>query len=158
MSAARAFALLIAFASLLSLSACGARVVVLKDPLTAEEHINLAVAYEREGKWDAALKHYETASRELPAAYLYMGNVYFQKGEPREAEKSYRKAIKKDPLNADAMNNLAWLYCTEGKNLDEAEELALEALRLNPAKSGIYGDTLKKIRALKQSGAAASCE
>ncbi len=137
-----------AFAILASLSACGTRVIVLKDPLTPEEHVNLAVAYENDGRLDAALNHYRAASKELPVAYLYMGNVYFKKGEPREAEKHFRKALGKMPGNADAMNNLAWLYYTEGKNLDEAEALAEEALRIEP-ESEIYADTLEKIRALK---------
>jgi tetratricopeptide (TPR) repeat protein len=139
---------------LVSLSSC-ARVVVLEDPLSPEEHINLAVAYERRGELDAALEHYEAASGEMPVAHLYMGNVYFLKHEPEKAEKHYREALREDPENADAMNNLAWLYYTEGKNLEEAERLAREALRINealrvnPEKAEIYGDTLRKIRALK---------
>ncbi len=134
---------------LVSLSSC-ARVVVLNDPLGPEEHINLAVAYERKGELDAALEHYEAASKELPVAYLYMGNVYFLKKDPEKAEKYYNRVLREDPENADAMNNLAWLYYTEGKNLDKAERLALEALRINPDKAEIYKDTLLKIRSLKE--------
>ena len=57
--------------------------------------------------------------------------------------------MKEDAGNADAYNNLAWLYCVEKKKLDEAERLALKALDLNPSKSSIYGDTLEKIRGLR---------
>ncbi len=63
-----------------------------------------------------------------------MGNVYFQKKEYEEAEVHYKKAIKKDPENADAYNNLAWLYYTKRERLDEAEKLALKAIELNPSK------------------------
>lgn len=125
------------------------RIIVLEDPLSPEEHLNLGVAYERKGELDSAIREYEAASKHLPVAYLYLGNVYFQKKELDEAERYYRKAIDKDPGNADACNNLAWLYYAKRENLEKAEELALKALALNPAKKDIYQDTLEKIRALK---------
>ncbi len=127
------------------------RIVVLDDPLSAEEHVNLGVAYERKGELADAVEEYKKASKNLPRAYLYMGNAYMQMSKPEEAEKSYKKVIKKgpdDPGSADAYNNLAWLYYTRGENLAEAENLALKALRLAPAKEN-YLDTLQKIRELK---------
>jgi tetratricopeptide (TPR) repeat protein len=134
------------------LSGCGLpRVVVLKDPLTPEEHLNLGVAYEKQGELDGAIKEYRLASKKLPLGYLYLGNVYFQKGQLREAERYYRKAMKEDPRSADARNNLAWLYYTKGERLDEAESLALEAIGLEPSKGDIYRDTLDKIRQLRGS-------
>jgi tetratricopeptide (TPR) repeat protein len=72
--------------------------------------------------------------------------VHFLKKEWAEAEKYYKEAIRKDPQNADAYNNLAWLYYTKGENLKEAEGLASKALELNPTKETIYLDTLEKIR------------
>src|SRR5574340_621044 len=121
------------------------RIIVLEDPLTPEEHLNLGVAYEKRGEFEAALKEYEVASRRLPMAFVYMGNVYFTEGKPAKAEANYNLAMEKDPLNADAYNNLTWLYYTEGKNLDEAQSLVQRALELNPAKADIYKDTLGKI-------------
>jgi len=79
-----------------------------------------------------------------------MGNIYFQKNELDEAERYYRKAIKKDSKNADAYNNLAWLYYTKKENLDEAEVLALKAIELNPLKKETYQDTLEKIRGVRR--------
>jgi tetratricopeptide (TPR) repeat protein len=81
----------------------------------------------------------------MSLAYLYMGNVYFQKKAFAEAEKSYRKAIDKTG-SAEAYNNLAWLYYTGGSRLDEAERLAMKAVELSPG-SATYADTLEKIRA-----------
>jgi len=124
---------------------------VLDDPLTPEEHLNLGVTYEMNGEFDNALKEYHTASEKLPVAYLYIGNIYFQKADLDEAESYYKKTVKKDPENADAYNNLAWLYYTKKENLDEAERLVVKAIELNPSKSDIYEDTLKKIRELKAS-------
>ena len=132
------------------LSSCSLpRIVILDDPLSPEEHVNLGVAYEKQGEIDNALREYRLASKKHPLAYLYMGNIYFQKNDFDEAESAYRKAIKKDSQNADAHNNLAWLYYTKKENLDEAEELALKAIELNPSKKEIYQDTLVKIRGVK---------
>jgi len=129
------------------LSACALpRLVILKDPLTPEEHINLGVAYEKKGKYDEAIAAYKKAVKKNPVALLYIGNVYFQKREMEKAEEYYKKAIDRDPLMADAYNNLAWLYATQGKNLDEAESLAKKAIELRPDRSDIYKNTIEEIR------------
>jgi tetratricopeptide (TPR) repeat protein len=133
------------------LSGCALpRIVFLDDPLTPEEHINLGVAYEKSQEFDAAIKEYKLASDKLPIAYLYLGNVCFSKGNTDEAESYYRKALDKEPMNADVYNNLAWLYYTKGVNLDEAEILVLKAIELNPVKEDLYSDTLKRIRQKKK--------
>lgn len=123
----------------------------MKDPLTPEEHLNLGVAYEQKGEYDNAIAEYRLAAKKLPIAYLYLGNAHFQKNELVEAEEYYKKAIKRDPKNADAYNNLAWLYYRKGEKLEEAENLALRAIELNPSKDNIYRDTLEKIREMKKS-------
>lgn len=134
----------------LFLSSCSLpRIIVLEDPLSPEEHLNLGVAYEKNGELDSAMKEYKAASGKMPLAYLYLGNVSFQKNELDEAEGYYRKAMKEMPRNGDAYNNLAWLLYTRKENLDEAAELALKAISLNPEKKDIYQDTLDKIRELK---------
>jgi tetratricopeptide (TPR) repeat protein len=125
------------------------RFIILKDPLTPEEHVNLGVAYEKKGELDAALKEYGLAAKKMPLANLYLGNVYFQKNDLAQAEKYYRRAIRKEPAHADAYNNLAWLFYTKRENLDEAEKLAQKAMELNPEKIQIYRDTLEKIRERK---------
>jgi tetratricopeptide (TPR) repeat protein len=119
------------------------RILVLNDPLTALEHVNLGVAYEQKGEPDSALKEYEVASDKLPIAYLYMGNIYFQEKDFTRAEDAYEKAIKKtgDPR---ALNNLAWLYYTTGRNMEKALDLAQKAVALSPD-SPDFRDTLDKI-------------
>jgi tetratricopeptide (TPR) repeat protein len=142
--------LLFALCSLLVVSACSfPRIIILKDPLTPEEHLNLGVTYEQQGEFDNAIKEYNLAAKKLPRAFLYLGNAYLQKKEWKEAESFYRKAIREEPENADAYNNLAWLYYMKKENLDQAEKLVQRALELNPAKGDIYRDTLEKIREMK---------
>jgi len=143
--------LLLALGSLLFATGCSfPRVIILKDPLTPEEHLNLGVTYEQQGDLDNAIKEYNLAAKKLPGALLYLGNAHFQKKEWKKAEDYYRLAIEKEPDNADAHNNLAWLYYTRREKLDEAETLARKALRLNPGKGDIYRDTLEKIQEAKR--------
>ena len=122
------------------------KIIILKDPLTPEEHLNLGVAYEKKGEFDEAIREYQAAAKKLPIAFLYLGNTYFLKNDWDQAEIYFKKAIEKDGKNATAYNNLAWLYFQRGKNLEQAEALAQKALELDPSKSSIYGDTLEKVR------------
>jgi len=144
--------LLIFFFSLTILpSGCSLpKIIILKDPLTPEEHLNLGVAYERRGEFDQAIREYQAAAKKLPIAFLYLGNAYFLKNDWDQAEIYFKKAIGKDAENAAAHNNLAWLYYQKGKNLEQAEALAQKALELDPSKSSIYRDTLEKVREKKR--------
>ena len=126
------------------------KIIILKDPLTPEEHLNLGVAYERREEFDQAIREYQLAGKKLPIAFLYLGNAYFLKNDWDQAEIYLRKAIEKDGKNAAAHNNLAWLYFQRGKDLEQAEALAQKALELDPSNSSIYGDTLEKIREKKK--------
>ena len=137
-------ALALTLLALVLLSCSLPKIITLKDPLTPEEHINLGLSYEQKGEFGPALEHYEEASGKLPIAYLYIGNLHFQRNEFDKAESAYKKAIKKtnDP---QAYNNLAWLYLTIGTNLDKARELAEKAVSLSP-NSEDFRDTLQRIR------------
>ena len=147
------YSLISAVCSLLIFSGCSLpRIIILKDPLSPEEHINLGVTYEKQGDFDNAIKEYDLAAKKLPRAYLYLGNAYFQKKDWKRAEEGYQKAIQKEPDQADAYNNLAWLYYTRKENLDRAEKLARKAVELSPAKAEIYRDTLEKIMEIKKEG------
>ncbi|WP_435550004.1 tetratricopeptide repeat protein [Desulfobacterium sp. N47] len=130
---------------------CGlSEIKLLDDPLTAQEHLDLGLSYEKINEVDPAIKQYEMAAKSLPVAYLYLGNVYFKKNNFDEAVNNYKEAIRKDPQNSDAYNNLAWLYYTKKENLEEAEKLVLKAMTINPSKENIYLDTLDKIRILNR--------
>lgn len=103
----------------------------MRDPLTAEEHNNLGVAYEREGKYELALKEYERAIHKdasLVIPLVNMGNVYFKLGEYKKAEGYYLRALKKDEKNIEAANNLASLYITIKKDYGKGLEYLTKAL------------------------------
>ncbi|WP_353684592.1 tetratricopeptide repeat protein [Thermodesulfovibrio sp. 3907-1M] len=125
------------------------QVVVLHDPLTAEEHLQLGLSYEKKGLIDEAIKHYQDASKSDARGFLFLGNLYLNQTKYDEAEEYYKKAMKKDSKLADAYNNLAWLYYLKGEKLEEAEELVKKAIEIEknkPDKVKIYLDTLEKIK------------
>jgi len=128
------------------------QIVVLKDPLTPEEHLQLGLSYEKKGLIDEAIKHFKEASKYDARGFLFLGNLYFNQKRYDEAEANFKKAIKKDIKLADAYNNLAWLYLIRNINLDEAEELVKKAIEIekeNKEKIMHYQDTLDKIKKLK---------
>lgn len=124
------------------------KIIVPHDPLTPKEHINLGLAYQKNGEINHAIDEFKTAAKKLPDAYVYLGNLYFKKNDTDKAEKFYRKAINGNSDLGDAYNNLAWLYYTKRENLDEAQSLAQKAVDINPD-NPTYQDTLKKINKLR---------
>jgi tetratricopeptide (TPR) repeat protein len=101
-------------------------VMVIPDPLSPEEHLDLGLAYEREGKLDLALREYEAAGS-IPLAVLGKGNVLFQQGQYRRAEAAYRRLLRGD-LMPEAANNLAFMLILEGRDPERAAELAERAV------------------------------
>lgn len=121
------------------------RIIVLKDPLTAEEHVRLGQIYESQGKLELALQQYRAAVRggsNSPLTWLMIGDLSFRTGAHNDAEKAYREAISLDPGNGNSYNNLAWVYLEQGKRLNKAEQLAREAMRLTPEHRPYFLDTL----------------
>ncbi|MGC8796411.1 tetratricopeptide repeat protein [Thermodesulfovibrio sp.] len=128
------------------------QVVVLHDPLTPQEHLQLGLNYEKNGLIDEAIQHYKEASKSDAKGYLFLGNLYLNQKKYDIAEEYYKKAIQKNDKLADAYNNLAWLYCIKNENLDKAQELVKKAMEIeknNPEKIKIYQDTFEQIQKLK---------
>jgi len=132
---------------LIAFTSCATpRIIVLNDPLTPEEHLDLGVAYEQEGKPELALSEYEKASTGKPVAFIFIGNLHAAGKRYTDAQRAYRKAIERMPKNADAYNNLAWILYEQRTGLYEGRRLAQKAIVLaTPGKAEVYRDTLLKI-------------
>lgn len=152
-------AYIVSLVSVLFLSACSLpRIIILHDPLSAEEHDKLGRIYESQGKTDLAREQYRQAL-ELDGKHvetlLLLGDLSYRTGEYPAAETAYEKALKLAPDNGDARNNLAWVYIKTGRKLDAARELVTRALELNPGHRPYYLDTLGVIYMKLGDGAAA---
>jgi tetratricopeptide (TPR) repeat protein len=125
------------------------RVIVLTDPLSAEEHMELGVAYERNGEFDLAIREYERALRKEKGffqARVNLGNVWLGKKEYEKARKEYRNALAIRPGDPEATNNLAWTAILSGEQREEAEE-RMEAVLSRPEnRSAILYDTIGVLR------------
>ena len=99
------------------------KIIVLEDPLTAAEHVDLGVAYERKGELDLAQREYERAllkDRKLFRARLNLGNIFLAKKEYGKARGEYLRALELRPGDADATNNLSWAAIFSGEGIDDA--------------------------------------
>jgi tetratricopeptide (TPR) repeat protein len=127
-----------AWAALLAgslLSGCAAfpQMVRHPDPLTPAQHVQLGASYEAEGLRDDARRQYDAALRgpeKSVPALIARGNLAFNEGDLKAAERHYRRALRLEPGHAGANNNLAMVLLTRGrkKDLERAEGFAKRAL------------------------------
>lgn len=113
--------------------------------LSAEEHNDLGVFWERAGKPESATQHYLAATQMNPGNSYYrmnLGNALLKQHRPVEAAGAFARAVELDAQNADAMNNLAYTYSEMGQNLDDAVRLCARAAAVLPARKAYYLDTL----------------
>ncbi len=134
----------------LVLSGCSIpRIVFLSDPLTAQEHNDLGVSYELMGEAELALKEYELAAgmdRNWDQPLINHGNVHAGLENWNRAESSYLEALKRNPDNPEAMNNLAYVLLKQEKHKDALvwSHKAVEARPENPAFLNTHGWALLK--------------
>ena len=129
---------------------CGTipKVIILNDPLSSKEHLQLGLSYEARGEWDLAILEYQTALDKGGSPSViqgYLGNAYYAKKNYIAAEQAYRKSLHLDARNAPILNNLASLYLAERRDLLEAERLTQQAIGIDPARKPYYLDTLGAI-------------
>jgi len=115
------------------------RIIVLEDPLTAAEHVELGVAYERKGELDLAQREYERALRKDGKFYrarVNLGNIFLAKKEYGKAREEYLLALELRPGDAVATNNLSCAAIFSGEGIDEAlarMESVVSAPSVSPA-------------------------
>lgn len=142
----RALALVLAAA----LSGCAGlpKVFADRDPLTADEHARLGAAYEAQGEKKAADAQYLRAvatDRRHQSAWMAIGNRAFEDGDLEKARRCYRRVLDLSPRHPGASNNLAMVYLSQGRRLDEAEALAKDALAADGPLKPYALDTLAQI-------------
>ena len=125
------------------------RIIVLEDPLSAAEHLDLGVAYERKGELDLAAREYERALRRdgrLVQARVNLGNVRLAQKKYAEARREYLRALEHRPGFLDAENNLAWVAILSGEGIDAALTRLEAALAAAPSRPPAVLDTLGVLR------------
>lgn len=137
----------LALATGFTLAGC-AHLVVLHDPLTAGEHNDLGVVYERNGQPGLAAQEYRKAlglDAHLARARVNLGNTEAAKGRWRSAESCYRRALRDSSTDCDAMNNLAVALLRQNRRLDEARALAERAVAFGGGRDSVYRATLAEV-------------
>lgn len=125
------------------------RIIVLEDPLSAAEHVDLGVAYERKGELDLARREYERAlikDTNFYRARVNLGNVFLAKKEYGKARREYLLALELRPGDAEATNNLSWTAISSGEGIDEALARMESAVSGPGGRSAILLDTLGVLR------------
>ncbi len=102
--------------------------------LSPEDQGDLHMIHHR---YQAAIEAYRKAPLTSPVIWNKIGLANQQMQGIAEARKSYDKALKLDPKNADALNNLASI-CYSLKDFRAAERLYRQALKSNPNSATIH--------------------
>ena len=117
---------------------------VAKQPDNREFLVGLADLYADQKRTDDAVRLLQQARKAFgddEALTMRMANVYEAAGRLDDAEKELRRLMADDPLNADAMNSLGYMFADRGLRLPEAVELAQRAVKIEPGNPA-YLDTL----------------
>jgi Tfp pilus assembly protein PilF len=100
----------------------------------------LGQIYARQGRLDDAKAQYLDVLKRDPksiSAGTMVAMVLEQQGKVPEAEKEYQRVLSVEANAAVAANNLAWLYVSSNKKLDEALQLAQTAMQQLPDEPNI---------------------
>ena len=121
---------------------------IAQNQSTTEARVQLVRLYTSQGRTADALQNAQTLLASHPDflnGYILLGSLYEQQGNIQQAQKTYQDALERNDDFAAAMNNLAWLYCENGGNLDLALSLAQRAKSKLPNEPSI-SDTLAWIQ------------
>lgn len=129
----------------LLLAGCGLAPARPSDPLTAEEHNDLGMAYYTRGEYTLAVRAFSRATALRPGwarALANLGDAHLAVGEVETAIAAYEGAVRASPDDAGIANNLAWALLQHGQRWQEAEPVIRAALARDPEPRGYYLDTL----------------
>jgi Zn-dependent protease with chaperone function len=100
-----------------------------------QAQINLVETY-----FEQLMRH----GQDRPQWFMFMGQFFYERKIYDRAEAAYKKVLEMDPDNADAMNNLAWLYlkAEDGRFRRPKDALLLAIQAASLKKSPYILDTL----------------
>jgi tetratricopeptide (TPR) repeat protein len=110
------------------------------DPNYSDAYNNLGFAYEKLGRFDAAITFYKKAVSNLTystpeKAYISLGNAYYRLGKYEDALYSYKEAIKRAPNMGLPYMRMALCYNAMGRYGDASSAMT-HAITLDPAYKG----------------------
>lgn len=118
-------------------------------PASLAAQLGLAAAYQRQGENEKARELIESVLREnpdVPDAYRWVADLYLEQKIYGEAVRFYEEALQRNPADAAAHNNLAWLLATAEdpvfRDADRALHHARRAVELSEGKEAAFLDTL----------------
>ena len=123
-----------------ALDAFGAALKVFPD--FAAPHVERGNIFAAKGDDDRALVEYAKAQEKDPkrsVGFTNIGMVHQRRAQWAEAEKAYLSAIRVEPTNAVALNNLAWMAADRKVKLTEALAWATKAVSLAPDVAEFHG-------------------
>ena len=117
---------------------------VASDAGNREYVVGLADLYADQKRTADAVRLLEQARKSFgddQAIAMRLANVYEAAGQLDAAETELRRLMADDPLNAEAMNSLGYMFADRGVRLPEAIDLAQRAVKIEPDNPA-YLDTL----------------
>jgi Tfp pilus assembly protein PilF len=108
----------------------GHALIVVREREATDAALRRALALEQEHRLEEAEALYREVLELRPESvrgWVDLGNVLADRVRGADAEAAYRRALALDADDADALNNLAWLFHEAGSRLEEAEALAVRA-------------------------------
>ena len=128
------------------------------DPNYSDAYNNLGVAYEKLGRFDAAIPFYKKSVSNMTystpeKAYIGMGNAYYRLGKYDDALTSFKEATKRAPNIGLPYMRMALCYNAMGRYGDASSAMTY-AITLDPAYKGDREKALEAFNAwkLKASG------
>ena len=107
---------------------------IQKDKNLISAYYGLAEVYAQQGLFADAIAVYQQLTSIHPdeaKAWVRQGVLHLKQKRVSDAILAFTQAIAVDENSADAHNNLAWLYASQGKQLKRAVELAERAVALD---------------------------
>ncbi len=144
MKGAPAIAIVILTAGFL-VTGCARLRVPAPDPLAADDHNDLGVAYHARAEFELAARQFRRALALRPGwarALVNLGDAQLALGHLDGAISAYEGAHAVEPANPATANNLAWALLQHEGRWPEAESLIRGALARDPQPRGYYLDTL----------------